>query len=457
MSIAERVVTRDVVALSALTLALFLTLAPGIELPSDVLYYAQWARTPSLSYLDHPGGVAWPLAWLPSDARSLALRLLPLLAALAQGVLITRLLTAGRAGRSTGFWLAFACSPLWLAGILLWTPDAPLLLGWHLGLLAIVGGASPLWLVPAALMMTTAKVSGWYHRGGWVLLTRDAPERRRWALLAWGLATVALASTGLESLQFQLGHRGQTPWSFTRLLLGPLEVFGGGLLLLGPGLGVWALLAVFKHRPDRADLWTRCAIASGAPWLVLSLWTHVEANWIAPTVLPLLCSVLQTREERPLRRLPLIVAAQCVPIALLISQLHLSLLPLPNDPLQRLRGWSRWREGFPTTAQTLVLSDRYQWASQVAFYQQLDGATFDAIERGAAVRPCALDDRVQLDVPQALLVWSERAPNDRVRARWPVLCQHGHIDPRSDGGPSQPVWFELRATTPRACRASSPL
>ena len=116
-----------------------------VELPPDVAYYLAWSRSPQLAYLDHPGAVAWVFVLVPDEGLRVAGVLVPLVVALGHGVLLALLFHALGGGKAAA--IALFASPLWLAAGLLWTPDAPLLLAWHAGLLILVTGRGRAWHV----------------------------------------------------------------------------------------------------------------------------------------------------------------------------------------------------------------------------------------------------------------------------------------------------------------------
>ena len=148
-----------------------------VELPADVAYYAQWSSSPGAGYLDHPGGVAWPLSPFGQNLPT-ALRLIPLGVAFLNALVIVALLTRVDATMSTAAAVFF--SPLWLAGTLLWTPDAGLLLFWHLSLLLAVQERM-LWTLPFTLAaMTCFKIVGLPLTLLLLWIFRDDRQRRGW-------------------------------------------------------------------------------------------------------------------------------------------------------------------------------------------------------------------------------------------------------------------------------------
>ena len=123
---------RQALWILAASTAVRLVLGALIPLFPDETYYWDWSRHLAGGYFDHPPGIAVLIAGgtaLLGDT-PLGVRLLPILAGSAGGLAL--LLTAchfggARAARYTS--IVFAVIPLAAAGLVLATPDAPLLAG----------------------------------------------------------------------------------------------------------------------------------------------------------------------------------------------------------------------------------------------------------------------------------------------------------------------------------------
>ena len=119
-----------------------LLLGAGLDLAPDEAYYWVWSRHFAPGYLDHPPLVAYLIAagtQILGDTR-LGVRLLAI--ACGTGTLylffdaLRILFSARRAALAT---LALAVTPAAVAGGVLATPDAPLVLGWALTLRGLAG------------------------------------------------------------------------------------------------------------------------------------------------------------------------------------------------------------------------------------------------------------------------------------------------------------------------------
>jgi hypothetical protein len=476
-------------------------LAAFTDLPPDVTYYAAWSRYPALGYLDHPGAVAWAL--LPwGEAASVVVRWLPLLWMSAQTwVALQCARGLGVAGvRSRALWVALAAAPLSAAGAALWTPDLPLLLGWSLGLWSALrlldararwgeGWGWGVMLCVSAALMTASKVSGAAAVALLVAaLLACAPRRVVWGVAAWGAAAclvsaLTLAGTGLDSLAFQ-GARLGAPWRWWRPLAGLGEVLGGALLVAGPGLawvawrGVgWAQARWRRRAADgahiaaaaadtcddaarRRALLGACAGGWLALWLLAGCLARVEVNWLAPALLPGVLWAASTTAGAP-KRMRWWAAAQVGVTAALVAQACLGVAPLGRaDPTRHLRGWRAWGQSLPSSGATLILSDRYQWASAAGWYAPpgwrgaREVATFDALGAGLARRPSALDAHVALAQHTRVLMLVSEHPTPSaaltaaIQARWPWRCTSQTITSPANTGPPPRVLAEVWSSVP---------
>jgi len=472
----------------AVAAALHLVLEPA----SDTAYYLGWSRFPALGYLDHPGGVAWLALPFPDGALRTAAWLLPLLVAAGHVWIVAGFVAQvgslpDRQSRSAAgppyggntLGVALFASPLWVGGALLWTPDCVFLAAWHGGLLVLLSRRRLYLLVPLAFVLVAFKLSGLWLVLVWVVaawrrdrirallgteVARSEPSRvptrdRRWLVASLLAAFAALLLTGRSSLEFQLqrlADGGGGDW------LGGLELFAllgaqvalvGLPLALGLGWLVWRSRGAKAEADGRQRLLATCAVGAAVPFLLVGLFSHVEANWLAPMLLPAVgWGLLRARgaglqTARPLRAA---AAGQGVMLLLLAS------LALPQvgprlgaaDPFAQLRGWSSWSRALPPAE--LVLADRYQLAAQHALYSGAVSATFDALAPGAAKRPGALDGLVDLRAERVVLLWQDREPPAAAVERWPVACVAGVLATPS-GGPPRETYYVVRASKSEGC------
>ncbi len=247
-------------------------LAGALPLVADEAYYLAWSRDLGPGYLDHPPGIAWWVALGGGHPRLPGLLLMPLAwLALADA--------ARRWGVAHWRWLPalIMATPLGFSPGLIATPDAPLVFFWCLALWAVAADRT--------LLLGLALGLGLWSKSALLvalpgLLWAVGPRR---GLLAMG---VALAVYG-PHIHWSLGHFG-LPWSFQaghravdHSVLRPLEVLGGQLLLVTPGIG-WLAWHAWRAPRDGVDRQLRLlGLPVLALWVLASGSTRVEANWPA--------------------------------------------------------------------------------------------------------------------------------------------------------------------------------
>lgn len=268
-------------------------LAFGLPLVADEAYYLAWSRALAPGYLDHPPGVAWWIALGGGHPRLPGLILMPFAwLALADA--------ARRWGATRWRWipaLALA-TPLGFSTGLFATPDVPLVFCWCIALWA-VAAERPL-LVGLALGLGLWSKSALLVALPGLFWALD----RRSALTA---AAVALAIYA-PHIHWSLTHDG-LPWTFQsghRALawhpLRPLEVIGGQLLLVTPGIA-WLAARTWRQLADAADRRLRAlSLPVLALWIAASLATRVEANWPALAWPAALILVARAADGAALRR-----------------------------------------------------------------------------------------------------------------------------------------------------------
>ncbi len=142
----ERGAWRAALGISGVALAVRLALAAATPLLPDESYYWTWSRRLAAGYFDHPGAIAWLIRGGTAVAgpNPLGVRLLPVLCgALAVWTLLlaARRLAGARAARDLA--LLLALMPLPALGLVLATPDAPLVAGASLALAATLRATGP--------------------------------------------------------------------------------------------------------------------------------------------------------------------------------------------------------------------------------------------------------------------------------------------------------------------------
>ena len=389
-----------------------LLFAARLPLFPDETYYWDWSRQLSGGYFDHPPMIAvliragTALAGALGGAPTpLAIRFFSVLAgavASLAAAATARRIGGGRASLFAA--LAFAVMPLAAAGLVLATPDAPLLCFEALAVYAVVRAVQS----PAR---STASLAWWSVAGVCVglafaskytsillplsvvvavLVRPSLRERLRepGPYVACVLATLVFlpvlrwnAMHDWISFRFQLQHGlGRARGS---ALMRELDLVGGQLGLVTPILFALVATAVWRSlRRPRDDVHFALAAVATGSWVFFvysAIHRRVEANWPAPSYIAgvaLLASMLATSASASLARwwrAGLALAA--VLVAVLYLHAAVSVLPLParRDPIARAAGWDGLASQVAAARNTLgprawVGAERYQDVSELAYH-----------------------------------------------------------------------------------------
>ena len=389
-----------------------LLFAARLPLFPDETYYWDWSRQLSGGYFDHPPMIAVLIragtalaGALGAEPTPLVIRFFPVLAgfvAALAAAATARLIAGPRAGMFAA--LAFAVMPLAAAGLVLATPDAPLLCFEALAVYSVV----------RALQSPPRSTSslGWWSAAGVcvglafaskytsillplsmlvAVLVRPSLRvrlREPGPYVACLLATLVFlpvlywnATHDWISFRFQLQHglgaaRGSA-------LMRELDLVGGQLGLVTPILFVLVAIAVWRalRRPQDDAHFALAAIATGS-WVffVYSAFHHrVEANWPAPSYVAgvaLLASMLATSASASLARWwRRGLALSGVLVAVLYLHAAVRILPLPGrrDPIARAAGWDGLAQSVVAVrdsvgARAWMGAERYQDVSELAYH-----------------------------------------------------------------------------------------
>ena len=393
-------------------LLLRLAFAAAVPLVPDEAYYWTWSRQLAGGYFDHPPVIAWLIAGgtaLLGDT-PLGVRLLPNVA----GTLATAaiawtadVLAGPRAARFA--LLAFAVMPVAAVGMILATPDAPLLFGiawtlccvthalsyparsatatrWWIGAGLAIGVAMAskftAVLVPVGLSLTILVVPALRPRlrepGPWLAVV--VASLVMVPVLLWN------ASHDWIAFRFQLGH-GLGSGAKESLVQRELNLVGGQALLVTPilfGFLLGALVRAVREEPRRRAL-AGVALFCLAFFVFSATRKNVEANWPAiawvPAVVLLAAARPGDRSTWERRALRLATALS----ALLLAHVVRPLVALPGsrDPVNQAHGWTdlatavAQRQASLATAPSdvvgpstapLVAANRYQDAAMLAFH-----------------------------------------------------------------------------------------
>jgi 4-amino-4-deoxy-L-arabinose transferase-like glycosyltransferase len=403
---------RAALVVTAAAAVVRLAYAAWLPLFPDETYYWDWSRRLAGGYFDHPpmiavlirGGTALAGA-LGAGPSPVAVRFFPVLAGALAGlaaVATARLLSGDRAALTTA--LVFALMPLAATGLVLATPDAPLM----------AFGAAALYLAARALRSPPRSQAalGWWCAAG-VALGLSFASKYTAILLPATLAVAVLARPSLRvrlrepgpwiacllativflpvlrwnaahdwiSFRFQLQHGLGAPKGSA--IKRELDLVGGQLGLASPILFGHMAGAVWRAlRRPRDDVHFALAVVATGSWVFFAysaLRRPVEANWPAPSYVPgavLLASLAAASPAESLHRwLRRGLALAAVLVGVIYVHALVPILPLParRDPLARAAGWNGLAASVgaarrATGARSWVGGDRYQETSELAYH-----------------------------------------------------------------------------------------
>ena len=383
-----------------------LLFAALLPLFPDETYYWDWSRHLASGYFDHPPAIANLIragtslaALFGAGPSPFVIRFFPVLAGSAAGLftaLIARRLGGGEAGRTAA--LVFALMPLAASGLILATPDAPLLATSAAGLYFVVcalqseprSRESTGYWISAGICLGLAFTSKYTSILLPVMLTVAVVARPslRVRLREPGPYIACIVATLVFlpvldwnrthdwiSFRFQIQHGLGTPKGSA--IKRELDLIGGQLGLVSPILFALAAHSVWRTLRSRADdaRFALAVVATGS-WVFFAysaMRRSVEANWPAPSYVPAiaLLAALVPWHDRWLRR-GLALAAVLVGIIYVHALYPVLPLPARRDPVARSAGWeavaARVQEARAALGpRTHVGADRYQEVSELAY------------------------------------------------------------------------------------------
>ena len=345
---------KSLIGVVAVTLVLRLIAGGLTHLTEDEAYYRLWSFSPAFGYFDHPPMIAWWI-WLGrhiAGDTALGVRLAPILASAASGLLVfdmARLAGMGRAvaGRA-GIW--FNATLLVLAGGFLAVPDAPASFFWALTLwcalkarraeslgwwaaagaaagLACLSKYSALFIAPGMVIWLASSASGR------AALRRPGPWLA--ALLAAAIFSVnVMWNAEHHWLTFAKQFGRIAPHAFAPRYL--IELVVGQALLANPVIAFFALAAALPRAgPSRFDL--KPFVLTSAPFaiylLIHSLHDRVQAHWPAPLypAIAICAAVGAARLPGRWRRL----ASAAAPVGFVVGAVALASLVAPGSAFGR--------------------------------------------------------------------------------------------------------------------------
>ncbi len=416
--------TRWTTAVSIVSAAAVIRLLFAAVLPvfPDEAYYWEWSRRLAAGYFDHPPAVALLIRFGTTllGSTPMGIRLGSIIAGWIASIftiMIARRLGGGDASIAIRAAIIMSVLPLAAAGLVLATPDAPLLAATaatiYFVLRAVEAGndsrTSTKWWVVAGVALGAAFLSKYTAVlvPAGVLAAFATRPTLRWRLKDYGpyvaCAVAALiflpvvlwnARHDWVSFAFQLKHGLSTPHGSALVAAWKHEgdLFGGQAALASPILFVLMGIVVWRSFDQTATDAERVlglvALVCFAFFIVSALRQRVEPNWPAPAYIPAI--VLLARRLRTRRREVWIRAGVALAGLMSLAIYAQGLAPLlpiapPRDPVARAFGWSELarfaystsNSVHATTGSTAWLgADRYQEAAELALQLPVHPTTF---------------------------------------------------------------------------------
>jgi 4-amino-4-deoxy-L-arabinose transferase-like glycosyltransferase len=403
---------RVALVLVAVAAAVRLLLAAVTPLAPDEAYYWEWSRRLATGYYDHPPAIALMVAAGAAvlGATPLGVRAVPVLAG-ALTMLLVADLARRHGGGAAALWAAVvsACVPLAAAGLVLATPDTPLLLFFIATLAALdrALGAAPdsreswTWWIAAGLALGAGVASKYtvVLLPAAVLvafLARPSLRDRLRSPEPYAAAGAALAvflpvvlwNAERDWISFAFQFRHGLAASGAGAAGRVLDLLGNQAVLVSPVLLVLLAVATvraLRSADDRRFVLAVVALGTFAFFVYSALRQRPEPNWPAPAYLPalvLLAAAAATAGARWRRWLRGGAALGALMVALIYAQSLVPLLPIPprKDPMARGHGWdavaaAASRAATPEGA-TWFAANRYQDAAMLAFHLPRNPAVF---------------------------------------------------------------------------------
>jgi 4-amino-4-deoxy-L-arabinose transferase-like glycosyltransferase len=406
-------------ALGVIAFATTLRLIVGARLPllPDETYYWDWSRHLAFGYFDHPPLIAWMIAFgtnLLGD-NPLGVRIMTILAGTVAALMMT-LIARRISGAHTAAETAIVLSvmPLASAGLVLATNDAPLLAFIALALYCIIravqaerrsGESFRAWCwagVALGLAFWSKYTSILLPVGALLAFVSHRSLRPRFN--EWGpYAACAIATLiflpvlmwnarhDWISMAYQIEHGLGEAITLRGAWRHEGDLLGGQAGLATPILFVMIAIAVARSlRPSLGpEKWLLAVVTTVffAFFVYSALKKRVEANWPAPAYVGgvVLFAAYKWNEVSKRWRAAGIALAGVLSLAVYLHAVK-PIIPIPprKDPVGRAFGWREVaaavqqasRAPLPPSARVFLAADRYQEASQIAFWLDSHPETF---------------------------------------------------------------------------------
>jgi undecaprenyl-diphosphatase len=406
-------------ALAVIAFGTVLRLVVGSRLPlvPDETYYWDWSRHLAFGYFDHPPMIAWLIALGTTifGVNPLGVRVMMMLsgtaATLAIALIARRVANAHTAAESA---IVISVMPLASAGLVLATNDAPLLAFTALTLLFIVRALQSEarsreslknWAIAGVML----GLAFWSKYTSILLpvgvLIAFVSHRQLWKRFGeWGpyvacvVATVVFlpvlmwnARHDWISFAYQVEHGLGEAITLRGAWRHEGDLLGGQAGLATPILFVMIAIAVARSLRPRLgpEKWLLAVVTAlfFAFFVYSALRKRVEANWPAPMYVGgvVLFSCYRWSDASKKWRAAGIALAGVLSIAVYLHAIS-PILPIPpaKDPVGRAFGWREIAEAsaragnapLPAGARAFLGADRYQEASEIAFWLPQHPETF---------------------------------------------------------------------------------
>jgi undecaprenyl-diphosphatase len=406
-------------ALGVIAFATVLRLIVGLRLPllPDETYYWDWSRHLAFGYFDHPPMIAWLIA-LGTDllgTNAIGVRIMTILtgtaAALGMALLARRVGGAHTAAETA---IIISVMPLASAGLVLATNDSPVLACIAFALYFIIRAVQSergsresfrSWCfagVALGFAFWSKYTSILLPVGVLVAFVSHRALRPRFG--EWGpYAAVAIATViflpvlmwnarhDWISMGYQLEHGVGAQMTLRGAWRNEGDLLGGQAGLATPILFVMIAIAVAKSLRPRlpAETWLLAVVSTlfFAFFVYSALKKRVEPNWPAPAYIGgvVLCAAYKWSETAKRWRAAGIALAGVLSLAIYLHAIKpIVPVPPPKDPVARAFGWREIAAAagraastpMPTRGRAFLAADRYQEASELAFWLPGNPETF---------------------------------------------------------------------------------
>lgn len=350
------------------------------ELFHDEAYYWFYSRKLALGYQDHPPAIAMLIAFGYSLFQNeFGVRLLTVVMNTIAIGLLSRM--SNKENHSLFFTALFSMIVTHFSGFLA-VPDAPFFfftVCFFLGLKIYIESDT----LPASVLLgiiIAGLLYSKYHGGMPVFFAVLSMPKVVFRKSFWIVFMVALLLYSphlwwmyvhdFGSLKFHLVYRIKAPWDISRLF----NYLGGLLLITGPLTG-WLFLysaGKYKVKNEWENALKYCFVGILFFLLLLSFQTHIEANWAASALVPMILLAYKYLYEKPnLQRWLRVLAFPSFGLIVIVRVFLIwNFLPAGFSFPTEFHGWKKWAKEVEVLSEgnPVVFSNSYQLPSKYMFY-----------------------------------------------------------------------------------------